>query len=159
EIIKIFCITHNASLTTTRPNSVVMCNEGSDSHTLGENFPNSGKWFYCCDCQHYWAVVGDMSDFVRQCPACGSSEHPRYYSCDQCKTTMVDFSGAYYQKDFRIMPWGQPHPYCPGCSNPPRVIPQTHRCPVLRALLTTARAECIFCEVDKPTGSDYEISS
>lgn len=53
------------------------------------------------------------------------------------------------------MPWGQPHPSCPGCGSLPTTIPQTHRCPELRGLLTTARTECLFCEVDKGLNS-YE---
>src|SRR5262245_42166695 len=98
DIIKIFCITLGASLAIATPGSVVVCNVGPDTHTLSEDFPNSGMWLYCCDCQHYWILTPDQGGFLRQCPSCGSDEHPRFYSCDQCNITMVDFSGAYYQK-------------------------------------------------------------
>src|SRR5262249_16878335 len=76
-------------------------------------------------------------------------KNPRYYSCDQCNVTMMESWGATNHRDIYITPWGAPHPYCPGCHRPPKSISQSHTCPELNGLLTTARAECPFCEVEE----------
>ena len=62
---------------------------------------------------------------------------------------MVDFGGAENRKDFRIMPWGQPSPFCPACTERPKSIPQTHMCPQLRGMLTTGRSQCPFCQPEE----------
>src|SRR2546428_2155612 len=59
---------------------------------------------------------------------------------------MIDSLGAINRKGVHITPWGTPHPHCPGCHQLPNAIPQSHACPELNGLLTTARAECPFCE-------------
>jgi len=62
---------------------------------------------------------------------------------------MIDSLGATARKGAHITPWGTPHPHCPGCHQLPKSIPQSHACPELNGLLTTARAECPFCEGQK----------
>jgi hypothetical protein len=59
---------------------------------------------------------------------------------------MIDSLGAINRKGAHITPWGTPHPHCPGCHQLPKSIPQSHACPELNGLLTTARAQCPFCE-------------
>jgi hypothetical protein len=59
---------------------------------------------------------------------------------------MVDSLGAINRKEIHITPWGTPHPHCPGCHQLPKSVPQSHACPELNGLLTTARAKCPFCE-------------
>lgn len=116
---------------------------------MSNNFPHSGKWFYCCLCQQYWAApngqVGQGS-FSKQCPSCNLVKKARYYSCDQCNVTMIDSLGAINRKEVHITPWGAPHPHCPGCNQLPKSVTQSHACPELNGLLTTARAQCPFCE-------------
>jgi hypothetical protein len=59
---------------------------------------------------------------------------------------MIDSLGAINRKEIHITPWGTPHPHCPGCQQLPKSVPQSHACPELNGLLTTARAKCPFCE-------------
>lgn len=116
---------------------------------MSYNFPHSGRWFYCCLCQKYWVTPkgeAGQDAFSKQCPSCNLIKKARYYSCDQCNVTMIDSLGAVNRKGVHITPWGTPHPHCPGCHQLPKSIPQSHACPELNGLLTTARAECPFCE-------------
>src|SRR5215813_2011853 len=146
--IQVFCHSHGVSFTTPKSNRAVICKKDC-GHVLSNNFPNAGRWFYCCQCQIYWVIAKGQGGFLRQCPACGLIKNPRYYSCDQCNVTMMESWGATNHRDIYITPWGAPHPYCPGCHRPPKSISQSHTCPELNGLLTTARAECPFCEVEE----------
>ena len=120
-----------------------------ESSINNNNIPRPGKWFYCCLCQQYWGASkgqGGQGGFSKQCPSCNLIKKPRYYSCDQCDVTMVDSLGAINRKEIHVTPWGTPHPHCPGCHQLPKTVPQSHACPELNGLLTTARAKCPFCE-------------
>ncbi|HEU0176480.1 MAG TPA: hypothetical protein VFV58_19615 [Blastocatellia bacterium] len=64
---------------------------------------------------------------------------------------MIDSLGATNRKEIHITPWGTPHPHCPGCHQLPKSVPQSHACPELNGLLTTARARCSFCEGQERT--------
>jgi len=146
DAINVFCLSHGLSFLVSGSNRVVICKE---NHVLSYNFPHSGRWFYCCLCQKYWVAPKgeDWQDaFSKQCPSCNLIKKARYYSCDQCNVTMIDSLGAINRKGVHITPWGTPHPHCPGCHQLPKSIPQSHACPELNGLLTTARAECPFCE-------------
>src|SRR5215468_11082480 len=145
DAINIFCLSHGVSFPAMGSNRLVVCKE---NHVLSYNFPHSGRWFYCCLCQKYWvAAKGEGGDvFSRQCPSCNLIKKARYYSCDQCNVTMIDSLGAINRKGIHITPWGTPHPHCPGCHQLPKSVPQSHACPDLNGLLTTARAQCPFCE-------------
>src|SRR5215475_10076849 len=145
EAINVFCLSHGISFQTLGSNRLVVCKE---NHVLSYNFPHSGRWFYCCLCQKYWvAPKGESGDpHSKQCPSCNLIKKARYYSCDQCNVTMIDSIGAINRKGAHITPWGTPHPHCPGCHQLPKSIPQSHACPELNGLLTTARAQCPFCE-------------
>lgn len=146
DAITIFCLSHGVSFKTLRSNQVIICME---NHVLSNNFPRSGRWFYCCLCQQYWVAPkgqGERGGFSKQCPSCNLIKKARYYSCDQCKVTMIDSLGAIDRKGIHITPWGTPHPHCPGCQQLPKLVPQSHACPELNGLLTTARPECPFCE-------------
>src|SRR5262245_18198044 len=146
DAINVFCLSHGLSFMVLGSNRVVICKE---NHVLSYNFPHSGRWFYCCLCQKYWVAPKgeDWQDaFSKQCPSCNLIKKARYYSCDQCNVTMIDSLGAINRKGVHITPWGTPHPHCPGCHQLPKSIPQSHACPELNGLLTTARAECPFCE-------------
>src|SRR5262249_26769526 len=57
--------------------------------------------------------------------------------------------GAANQGDIYLTPWGAPYPYCSGCHQLPKGVSQSHTCSELRGLLTTARAECPFCEAEE----------
>jgi hypothetical protein len=148
DTINVFCLSHSISLQTVRSNRVIICKE---NHVISPNFPNSGRWFYCCLCHKYWVMPkgqnGDTSS--RQCPSCSLIKKARYYSCDQCNVTMIDSIGSINRKEIHITPWGTPHPHCPGCHQLPKSIPQSHACPELNGLLTTARSKCPFCEVQE----------
>jgi chromosome segregation ATPase len=165
DAINIYCLSHGLSFPTLGSNRLVICTE---NHVLSYNFPHSGRWFYCCLCQKYWvAPKGEAEDaYSKQCPSCNLIKKARYYSCDQCNVTMIDSIGAINRKEAHITPWGTPHPHCPGCHQLPKTIPQSHACPELNGLLTTARAQCPFCEgkeraegeVDREgSGNDSEI--
>jgi len=146
DAINVFCLSHGFSFPVLGSNRVVICKE---NHVLSYNFPNSGRWFFCCLCQKYWVAPKgeDWQDaFSKQCPSCNLIKKARYYSCDQCNVTMIDSLGAINRKGAHITPWGTPHPNCPGCHQLPKSAPQSHACPELNGLLTTARAECPFCE-------------
>jgi hypothetical protein len=146
DAINVFCLSHGVSFPVVGSNRVVICKE---NHVLSYNFPHSGRWFFCCLCQKYWVAPkgeGWQDAFSKQCPSCNQIKKARYYSCDQCKVTMIDSLGAINRKGTHITPWGTPHPQCPGCHQLPKSVPQSHACPELNALLTTARAECPFCE-------------
>ena len=145
DVINVFCLSHGLSFSTLGSNRVVICKE---NHVLSYNFPHSGRWFYCCLCQKYWvAPKGEGGEvFSKQCPSCNLIKKARYYSCDQCNVTMIDSLGATNRKEIHITPWGTPHPHCPGCHQLPKSVPQSHACPELNGLLTTARSRCPFCE-------------
>lgn len=146
DAINVFCLSHGVSFPTLGSNRVVICKE---NHVLSYNFPHSGRWFYCSLCQKYWVAPkgeGGQDAFSKQCPSCNLIKKARYYSCDQCNVTMIDSLGAINRKGIHITPWGTPHPHCPGCHQLPKTIPQSHACPELNGLLTSARAECPFCE-------------
>jgi hypothetical protein len=146
DAINVFCLSHGFSFPVLGSNRVVICKE---NHVLSYNFPHSGRWFFCCLCQKYWVAPKgeDWQDaFSKQCPSCNLIKKARYYSCDQCNVTMIDSLGAINRKGAHITPWGTPHPNCPGCHQLPKSAPQSHACPELSGLLTTARAECPFCE-------------
>ncbi len=72
---------------------------------------------------------------------------------------MIDFWGESIKKDFIVMPWGHPSPSCPGCHGLPKTIPQTHKCTVLGGLLTTARANCSFCDEEQGSNSTARTST
>src|SRR5262245_49108085 len=146
DAINVFCLSHGVSFPVSGSNRVVICKE---NHVLSYNFPHSGRWFFCCLCQKYWITPkgeGWQDAFSKQCPSCNLIKKARYYSCDQCNVTMIDSLGATNRRGAHITPWGTPHPNCPGCHQPPKSAPQSHACPGLNGLLTTARAECPFCE-------------
>src|SRR6266508_2876431 len=146
DAINVFCLSHGFSFPVLGSNRVAICKE---NHVLSYHFPNSGRWFFCCLCQKYWVAHKgeDWQDaFSKQCPSCNLIKKARYYSCDQCNVTMIDSLGAINRKGAHITPWGTPHPNCPGCHQLPKSAPQSHACPELNGLLTTARAECPFCE-------------
>src|SRR5262245_58380348 len=71
---------------------------------------------------------------------------------------MIDSLGAINRKGAHITPWGTPHPSCPGCHQLPKSAPQSHACPELNGLLTTARAECPFCEGQEAPERAVEVA-
>jgi hypothetical protein len=143
--IKIYCVEHKASLSMSRSESAAVCKAGGREHLLDPHFLQSLEWMFCCECSHYWRAEGNATANLRRCPACNTVGRPRFYSCDQCHTTMVDFGAAEAQKEYRILPWGQPLPSCPGCMTPPDGIPYTHPCATLQGMMTSPRKECAFC--------------
>src|SRR5215475_3655744 len=148
DTIKVYCHAHGVNITAPRSGRAVICKKGSP-HVLSSNFPNSGSWFYCCQCQIYWVAVKEQGSARGQCPACGFIKNPRYYSCDRCNVTMLDSWGANNQGDIYLTPWGAPYPYCSGCHQLPKGVSQSHTCSELKGLLTTARSECPFCEAEE----------
>jgi hypothetical protein len=130
-----------------------VCKEGSDEHTLSDNFPYSGSWIYCCNCQTFisWEI-GQGNISVKQCPFCFSSLNPRLYVCDHCAVTMLDFDDQTLRKHHTVLNWGMPQPACPACHQFPASKPKQHFCRLLQADLATARPACPFCKeaTDEP---------
>lgn len=132
-----------------RTSRTVVCKEGPDEHTLCSDFPNTGLWIYCCNCQTFIAWDTARTDVsVRECPFCLSSLSPRLYCCDHCAVTMLDFDDPTLRKHHTVLSWGMPQPACPGCHQFPRSTPQIHFCPALQCNLATARSSCPFCRLN-----------
>lgn len=148
DIVKIHCLTHHADFPMSRTSRTVVCKEGSEEHLLSDNFPYSGSWIYCCNCQTFFAwEIGRADVSVRQCPFCLSSLNPRLYACDHCAITMLDFDDQTLRKHHMVLSWGMPQPACPGCHQFPKTTPKTHFCQALQINLATARSACPFCKV------------
>ncbi len=149
DIIKIHCLTHHADFPMSRTSRTVVCKEGSEEHVLSDNFPYSGHWIYCCNCQSFIAwEIGRADVSVKQCPFCLSSMNPRLYSCDHCAVTMLDFDDQTLRKHHAVLTWGMPQPACPACHQFPGSTPKTHFCQTLQINLATARSTCPFCNVN-----------
>jgi hypothetical protein len=163
DIVKIHCLKHHADFPITRTSRLVVCKEGSDEHTLSDNFPYSGSWIYCCNCQTFisWEIgLGNVS--VKQCPFCFSSLNPRLYVCDHCAVTMLDFDDQTLRKHHAVLSWGMPQPACPACHQFPASKPKQHYCRVLQFQLATARPACPFCKAvteDPPAEGEKAISA
>ena len=63
DIVKIHCLKHHAAFPMPRTSRVVVCKEGGDEHTLSDNFPYSGSWIYCCNCQTFiaWEIGKELA--------------------------------------------------------------------------------------------------
>ena len=148
DIIKIHCLTHHAAFPMPRTSRIVMCKEGDDEHILSDNFPYSGSWIYCCNCQTFIAwEIGRANVSIKQCPFCLSTINPRLYTCDHCSVTMLDFDDPALRKHHKVLSWGMPQPACPACMQFPDSTPKQHYCRVLQVNLATARPVCPFCDI------------
>src|SRR5262249_2928248 len=148
DIIKIHCLKHHAAFPMPRTSRIVICKEGADEHTLSDNFPYSGSWIYCCNCQTFIAwEIGRANLSVKQCPFCLSSLNPRLYVCDHCAVTMLDFDDQTLRKHHTVLNWGMPQPACPACHCFPGSTPRQHFCQTLQIKLATARTACPFCNL------------
>jgi hypothetical protein len=148
DIVKIHCLKHHAAFPMPRTSRVVICKEGGDEHTLADNFPYSGSWIYCCNCQTFIAwEIGRANISVKQCPFCLSTINPRLYTCDHCSVTMLDFDDPALRKHHKVLSWGMPQPACPACQLFPDSTPKQHYCRVLQVNLATARPVCPFCDI------------
>lgn len=147
DIVKIHCLKHRADFPMSRTSRIVVCKEGAEEHTLSDNFPYSGSWVYCCNCQSFIAWDVSRADVsVTQCPFCLSSMNPRLYACDHCAVTMVDFDDQTLRKHHAVLSWGMPQPACPACHQFPGSTPKQHFCQALQVNLATARPACPFCD-------------
>ncbi len=148
DIVKIHCLTHRANFPMSRTSRIVVCKEGPVEHLLSNDFPYSGLWIYCCNCQTFIAWDTNRADFsVRECPFCLSSINPRLYSCDHCSVTMLDFDDQTLRKHHTVLSWGMPQPACPGCHQFPGATPKIHFCNILRCNLATSLPNCPFCQI------------
>lgn len=134
-----------------RTSRTVICREGSDAHTLSNNFPAEGPWIYCCNCQTFIAWDNDRSDVsLKECVFCFSSLNPRAYSCDHCAVTMVDYDDPTLRKHHGVLDWGAPQPACVGCHQFPRSTPRKHFCEPLQCEVATSRIACAYCGASTP---------
>lgn len=148
DIVKIHCLKHHADFPMSRTSRIVVCREGPEEHILSDDFPYSGSWLYCCNCQSFitWEISsGEVS--IKQCPFCLSSLNPRLYTCDHCAVTMLDFDDPTLRKYHSVLSWGMPQPACPACHQLPGSTPKIHFCQVLQSDLATARSACPFCHL------------
>ncbi len=151
DLIKIHCLTHGATFPMSRTSRTVVCKEGNEEHTLSTNFPNQGRWVYCCNCQTFiaWDAARKEAS-VQECPFCLSSLNPRAYCCDRCAITMVDYDDQTLRKQHTVLSWGAPQPACAGCHHFPGATPKNHFCETLKCNLSTARLNCPFCDLSIP---------
>ncbi|MBK6797723.1 MAG: hypothetical protein IPG76_13340 [Acidobacteria bacterium] len=167
DIVKIHCLTHRANFPMSRTSRSVVCKEGPEEHVLSNDFPNTGLWIYCCNCQTFIAWETERADVtVRECPFCLSSLNPRLYCCDHCAVTMLDFDDPTLRKHHIVLSWGMPQPACPGCHQFPSSTPRIHFCVALQSHLATARNVCPFCKlqletiaVDNPQTSSLRLDA
>ena len=151
DIVKIHCLKHQANFPMPRTSRTVICREGSDAHTLSNNFPAEGPWIYCCNCQTFIAWDNDRSDVsLKECVFCFSSLNPRAYSCDHCAVTMVDYDDPTLRKHHGVLDWGAPQPACVGCHQFPRSTPRKHFCEPLQCEVATSRIACAYCGASTP---------
>ena len=149
DIVKIHCLIHQTTFPMSRTSRIVVCKEGAEEHVLSNDFPQTGLWIYCCNCQTFIAWQEDLPGIsLRECPFCLSSLNPRFYSCDHCAVTMVDFDDPTLRKHHTVLSWGMPQPACPGCHQFPRTTPRSHFCEVIKGFLATARERCPFCRIE-----------
>ncbi len=160
DIVKIHCLTHRANFPMPRTSRIVVCKEGAEEHVLSNDFPYSGWWIYCCNCQTFIAWKTEGADFsVKECPFCLSSLNPRLYACDHCAVTMLDFDDQTLRKHHTVLSWGMPQPACPGCHQFPSATPKTHFCAALQCNLATARVNCPFCNVNLESVVTHGVNS
>ncbi|MBO0720109.1 MAG: hypothetical protein J2P41_04765 [Blastocatellia bacterium] len=132
-----------------RSSRIVVCKEGPQEHELSNDFPTSGLWVFCCNCQTFIAwESGRPGVSVKECPSCQSSLNPRLYTCDHCSVTMLDFDDQALRKQHTVLLWGMPQPACPGCHQFPGSTPKVHYCQSLEINLATARSKCLFCGIE-----------
>jgi hypothetical protein len=149
DIVKIHCLTHRANFPMSRTSRIVVCKEGPVEHLLSSDFPYSGLWIYCCNCQTFIAWDSTPADLsVKECPFCLSSTNPRLYSCDHCSVTMLDFDDQTLRKHHTVLSWGMPQPACPGCHQFPGATPKIHFCNILECNLATSLPSCPFCQTE-----------
>jgi hypothetical protein len=158
DIVKIHCLTHRANFPMSRTSRVVVCKEGPDEHVLCNDFPSTGLWVFCCNCQTFIAWEIDRIDVsIKECPSCLSSLNPRIYSCDHCSVAMLDFDDQALRKQHTVLSWGMPQPACPGCHLFPSSTPKIHFCQALNINLATARSGCLFCGVSLDDAVVYGV--
>jgi hypothetical protein len=146
DIVKIHCLTHRANFPMSRTSRIVVCKEGPEEHVLCNDFPSTGLWVFCCNCQTFIAWEGDKNGVsIKECPSCLSSLNPRLYTCDHCTVTMLDFDDQTLRKQHTVLSWGMPQPACPGCHQFPSSTPKIHFCQAIDINLATARSDCLFC--------------
>ncbi|MEK7830440.1 MAG: hypothetical protein AAB401_05095 [Acidobacteriota bacterium] len=135
-----------------RTSRTVVCREGSEAHTLSDNFPAEGYWVYCCNCQTFIAWDKSRADVsLKECIFCLSSLNPRAYACDNCAVTMVDYDDPTLRKHHGVLDWGAPQPACAGCHKFPHSTPKKHFCQTLLCEVATGRASCSFCGISTQT--------
>jgi hypothetical protein len=158
DLIKIHCLTHRANFPMSRTSRTVVCKEGPQEHVLSNDFPSSGLWVFCCNCQTFIAWENGRTDVsLKECPSCLSSLNPRHYSCDHCSVTMQDFDDQTLRKQHTVLSWGMPQPACPGCHQFPSSTPKVHACQPLGINLATARSKCLFCGLDLDEAVVYGV--
>lgn len=142
-----------------RTSRVVICREGSETHTLSDNFPAEGAWVYCCNCQTFigWDDGGNGVS-LKECSFCLSSQNPRAYTCDNCAVTMVDYDDSTLRKHHAVLDWGAPQPACAGCHQFPHSTPQKHFCDELQCEVATARKTCVFCGANVQAAAAAAVS-
>ncbi len=160
DIVKIHCLEHQANFPMPRTSRTVVCREGSEAHTLSNNFPAEGAWVYCCNCQTFIAWDKNRADVsLKECIFCLSSLNPRAYACDNCAVTMVDYDDPTLRKHHGVLDWGAPQPACAGCHQFPHSTPKKHFCQTLQCEVATGRTSCSFCGVSTQTTEAASVTA
>src|SRR6266849_3910445 len=94
--------------------AVIRCKRG---HTLGDGFPDSSWWNYCCDCDTFWPS-GAATGYSEQseCVLCERPTQKRYL-CDKCQVVSIESSALVRRKKYSIEGLSGVNPNCPGCAS------------------------------------------
>ncbi len=121
------------------------------SHSIGYGFPQDSTWTYCCDCATFWPSESVNHGPHTECLVCERTIAKRYL-CHSCRVISVESSALIRKRAYSIDGVGV-RPGCPGCGSAAAGKSLEHNCAELGISFLTARAECLFCELELVTST------
>jgi formylglycine-generating enzyme required for sulfatase activity len=138
-----YCPVHQIRFHAT-PAEVIQCDQAS--HAVGYGFPHGHLWTFCCACSTFapHEPSGHNSQLT-ECQVC-EREVAKRCLCHSCQVLTIESVVLVHRKVHSIDGSGV-KPSCPGCGSPPAEKVLQHDCPELGMSFLTARAACLFCEL------------
>ena len=138
-----YCPVHQVRFHAT-PGEVIQCDQAS--HAIGYGFPHEHLWTFCCACATFspYGPPGHNSQLT-ECPVC-EREVAKRCLCHSCQVLTIESVVLVHRKVHSINDCGV-KPSCPGCGVHPAESVVQHDCPDLGLSFLTARAVCLFCEL------------